>query len=295
MGKIKILKIFSFSLLLFFFIFFFSLSIFLIKNVSLNPLKYALFNINKTICSIKCLGEGTAIPLMIEGLRFIVLSIFLVFFTLSLFKTLKKLYITDKFVRDIETGAKTILKFGIKIKVFSHELPLAFTAGFFKPDIYISSHLFNLLEEKELKGIILHEVQHKKNLDPLKNLIISFISDSISFVPIAKFFKKLYAVCTEILADQNCISSGLKKDELALSFLKVCKIGKMEYSWFFNEPFERIKFLFGEKIKIIPSFKKFLVSIIFAVALIIVIFVPNNEGKLSSFLHHSHVCSYHSK
>ncbi len=293
MRKIKIIRSVSLFLLVSLFLFLFSGSIFLAQNINLNSIKYYFSDINSTLCTIKCLGPGFLMPFSLENIKFFTLSLSLFSFAYSLTKTVERIQKTRKFVREIKKEAKPFSRFGLEINSFSHKLPLAFTAGFLKPEIFISSSLLDSLNERELKGILFHEIHHKKNYDPLKDLFISFISDSLFFIPIAKFLKNIDKLCTEIIADMNSISKGLTREEMALAFLKVCKIRKMEGSWFFNKPLERARFLLGEGMRIFPSFKKLILSIVLLILLSGIIFSPINIESRKSILHHRNVCSYH--
>lgn len=293
MRKTKVIRFLSFFLPLCVFFSFLSGSIFLYEKINLYPLKFAFFDISGTLCSIRCIGNQALFPLFLENLKIFALSLFIFSFLYALFKTIKRIYRTKNFVKKIKKETITVSKFGINTNIFEHNLPLAFTAGFFKPEIYLSTSLTESLNEKEIKGIIFHEIHHKEALHPLKNLIISFISDSLFFLPISRFFKQLYLFCIEIFADMNCISNGLTKEEVALSFLKVCKIRKMENSWFYSEPLERVKFLFEGRLKIFLSAKKIIVSIVLLILLAGVTLSSVEQERFKLFLQHRNVCGYH--
>ncbi len=295
MKKIKIIKAISLSILFIVFFFLFLSSFFLIKNTHFQPLKFAFFNFFSTLCSLKCLGKEISIPFFFETLKLLAIFLFISSLSFATFKIFKKVFRTMEFVKEIKKEAKHVLKFGIKTNIFDHEFPLAFTAGFFKPEIFLSSSLVKTLEENELKSIILHEDQHRKSLDPLKNLIVSFVSDFLFFFPIIQFFKNLYLFSTEIIADMSCISRGMKKEELALAFLKVCKIRNTENSWFFNKPLERIKFIFERKIEFVPSLKKIILSFILLLLIMGLFFTPQDKERFNQFLNHHNTCTYHNE
>lgn len=293
MKKVKLISFLSFFLPLFIFLFLFSGYISLYKMINLYPLKHAFSDISGTFCSIKCLRTTALIPFLFENLKILAISFLTSSLIYGIFKTIRRIYKTEKFLNKIKKEAKPSAKYGINVNIFPHNLPLAFTAGFFKPEIYLSTSLTQFLNEKEIKGIVFHEIHHKKALHPLKSLIISFISDSLFFLPVSKLFKKLYLFCNEIFGDMNSISNGLTKEEIALSFLKVCKIRNMESSRFSNEPIERIKFLFDGKIKIIFSVKKLIISIVVLILLTVITLSSMEKEKFNPFLQHKQVCSYH--
>ncbi len=293
MKKIKIIKNISLSILFIVFFFIPLSSFFLIKNTHFQPLRFVFLNFSSTLCSLKCLGAEVSIPLFIETLKLLAISLFIFSLFYAIFKTFKKIFRTMEFVKGIKRKTRHVLKFGIKTNIFDHALPLAFTAGFFKPEIFLSSSLVETLEENELKGIILHEDQHRKSLDPLKNLIVSFVSDFLFFFPIIQFFKNLYLFSKEIIADMSCISMGVKKEELALAFLKVCKIRNTDSSWFFNKPLERIRFIFERKIEFVPSLKKIILSFILLLSFMGLFLAPQNKERFNQFLNHQTTCTYH--
>lgn len=293
MRKIKVIRFLSFFLPLCVFLSFLLGSIFLYEKINLYPLKFAFSDFSETLCSIKCIGNQALFPLFLESLKILALSLFILSFLYAVFKTIKRIYHTKNFVKKIKKKAIKVSKFGISTNIFVHNFPLAFTAGFFKPEIYLSTSLTRSLNEKEIKGIIFHEIHHKKAFHPLKNIIISFISDTLFFLPISRFFKQLYLFCTEIFADMNCISNGLTKEEIALSFLKVCKIRNTENSWFFSEPLERVKFLFEGRLKIFLSIKRMVVSIVILILLAGATFSSVEQERFKTFLQHRNVCSYH--
>ena len=51
--------------------------------------------------------------------------------------------------------------------------------GFVRPKIVLSTGLMSLLNDDELKAVIYHEMYHKENRDPLKNIfdVTLFIHD----------------------------------------------------------------------------------------------------------------------
>ncbi len=81
---------------------------------------------------------------------------------------------------------------------------------------------------------------------------------------------------------------------MAHLFLKILKIRNTENSWFSNEPLERVKFLLGEKVKILPSLKGILISfILFMLLTLTILSTKNNEERFNPFLQHHEVCNYH--
>lgn len=67
--------------------------------------------------------------------------------------------------------------------VFNSEYNYAFTAGFLKPEVFISKGLVHSLTQGELDKIIKHEESHKRSYDPLKKLIVKTFIKSIIPLP----------------------------------------------------------------------------------------------------------------
>ena len=90
------------------------------------------------------------------------------------------------------------------------ERPMAFTAGIFKPECYVSSALVDRSVPAELAIILDHEFAHKRNYDPLKKWLFHFLSGYF----IRKHSKQLmshYALAVELRADQE---AALRSDNL---------------------------------------------------------------------------------
>ncbi len=79
----------------------------------------------------------------------------------------------------------------------------AFTAGFLRPQIYISSNLLKKLSKKEIDSVITHELIHKNSHDPLKKILIkTFVKIFIPF-PNNKSFISTFILMRESVASIN--------------------------------------------------------------------------------------------
>lgn len=290
MRRINRLKLISLFLLFFIVISLVFLSVLSLRTSKPKYVKSAILNIPSSICSVKCLGFKSLAPFVIGGIK--LFFPFFLFFSLflSISKTIKKILKTKSFLKEIRKSAVNSRKYGVEFKIFDSKLPLAFTAGFLKPEIYISSNLMNSLMEQDIKTIIFHEAYHKKNRDPLKSILLSFLFNFIFFIPISNFLKKIYELSNEIIADMNSIEKGARPQEMASLLLKILSMNNLQSSWFSNASYERIRFLLEEKTSIFPPLCKTFISL----ALIIFgfLFVSNTPTPRSYeyFLDHHKNC-----
>ncbi len=102
--------------------------------------------------------------------------------------------------------------------VFKSSIPKAFTLGFLKPKIYISSSLLKQVSSEELELILLHEKQHCNSYDPLRKLVSNLVKNSLPFFPFKNLMFENYTRLSEILADHaltrvsdNMMNNLLKK------------------------------------------------------------------------------------
>lgn len=85
---------------------------------------------------------------------------------------------------------------GLKVKPDVLVIPttetVSFATGVFKPDIYISEGLLELLNVKELKGVIAHELAHVKLKDTGWDVVMTLIGYLLFFSPFSLFGKEMY-------------------------------------------------------------------------------------------------------
>jgi len=104
-------------------------------------------------------------------------------------------------------------------------LSAAFTTGFLKPEIFISSGMWKMLDEEERNSVIAHEYHHAVERDPLKIIILNFLSDMFFFVPLIKYLNKKFEESMEKSADDEVKRSGVNELSLASALLKVSSTG----------------------------------------------------------------------
>jgi beta-lactamase regulating signal transducer with metallopeptidase domain len=111
-----------------------------------------------------------------------------------------------------------------ELHVIEHDGFIALTIGLFKPKIVLSSFVLTQFDDQEIEAIILHELCHFKNYDPLKVFLVTIILDAINYIPIMKVLVHNYKICKELMADQFVISNMNSSYGLSKALLKVNRI-----------------------------------------------------------------------
>lgn len=99
-------------------------------------------------------------------------------------------------------GLSASLGLSDQITVLATEVPLAFCFGLLKPRICLSTGLINVLTDKELTAVLLHEDYHRHHYDPLRNLVTEILGCLLFFLPIAAELRDLFSAWTELAADR---------------------------------------------------------------------------------------------
>lgn len=114
----------------------------------------------------------------------------------------------------------------VYVNIFdSPHLLVAWTMGILKPEIYLSSGIWNSLKEDEKASVLAHEFHHAAEKDPLKILFLKFIADIFFFVPLIKYLIGKFEEAMEKSADDEVRTHGINELSLATALLKVQKNG----------------------------------------------------------------------
>lgn len=114
-------------------------------------------------------------------------------------------------------------QYGQDVIVIRHSQPFAFTLGLFKPSIFLSTGLMELLDDHELEAVIYHERFHKEHKDPLKMFLLSMFSSAMAYFPILKWCHQHYKTSREVLADDYAMSVQGSSLYLGGALLKLLK------------------------------------------------------------------------
>lgn len=101
--------------------------------------------------------------------------------------------------------------------------PYTFTQGLFRPRVWLSTGLVDLLDQAELQAVLRHERHHLHRRDPLRVLLSRSLAHSLFFVPLASTLRDAYLLDKEIDADA---ASGAD-ESLAAALLKLLRSGNL--------------------------------------------------------------------
>ena len=102
---------------------------------------------------------------------------------------------------------------------------VAFTHGLIRPKIYISTGLLNSLTREEARGVLFHEIHHKKNRDPLRFFLATMLRDTFIYLPIGAYVTRRLHAVKERAADDAVIKRTGDPFVFAETLLKVAMFG----------------------------------------------------------------------
>jgi len=121
------------------------------------------------------------------------------------------------------------------MSVFANaDMPLAFTAGFFRPKVYASEALLDEVPPKELRLVLAHELHHANKKDPLKALILASLAFGFPFLPMFSWLKKRFLEDAEIQADDAALKVVDDPCLLARTLLKLSARATTMFAAFFS-------------------------------------------------------------
>jgi Zn-dependent protease with chaperone function len=246
-------------------------------------------------CNLRCVGIVPFLLVLGEGARAF-LPVFMSFaFLYALYRAGKRVLRTWSFVdraaaKALPAGTIPSVRSMEDVTVFDDILPLAFTGGLFRPRVFVSTRLIQALDEGELRAVLLHERHHQESKDPLKGLLVSFVSDLLFFLPVSRFLKKTYDLTSEMAADARSVARQADPLDLASSLLKVQRLGGAATSWFFDPATERANHLLGERPTIRWPFKRILATLVLLIMAGFVVMVPIRKNVTAMFINHDKTC-----
>jgi len=246
-------------------------------------------------CNLRCLGIMPFLQVIGEAGKAILLVFMTFSFLYALSRTALRILRTLAFVDRAERNAvpfrdNSRFPFLEGVTVFEDRSPLAFTGGFLKPRIFLSTELVEILDEKELRAVILHESHHQRSKDSLKGLVVSFICDFLFFLPVSRFLNKTYHLTSEMTADAYSVSSQADPLDLVGSLLKVQKFNGPAVSWFFDPTTERARRLLGRPSRIPLPIKRTSLTIVLLTITAMIALVPVKKSVSSLFINHDKTC-----
>ncbi len=101
--------------------------------------------------------------------------------------------------------------------------PAAFTIGWLRPRVVVSTAVVEALTDAELDALLLHEAAHASRRDPLRLAIAGFCRDLLFFLPISHALFLLAAEAQERAAD-DAAAAAAGPLEVASALLAVLKL-----------------------------------------------------------------------
>jgi Zn-dependent protease with chaperone function len=123
---------------------------------------------------------------------------------------------TDQIIRDYKPQNNNLI-------VIDHKQTMAFSMGFRKPLIVLSTGLIEMLDRHELEAVIEHEAFHQNNHDSLKIFILQLISQALWFIPLTKWTYQNYKIISELMADEYAVIKTGSELGLGSALLKLIK------------------------------------------------------------------------
>ncbi|WP_152395924.1 M56 family metallopeptidase [Paenibacillus guangzhouensis] len=114
---------------------------------------------------------------------------------------------------------------GTEILVVKDRAFIALTIGMRRPTIVLSSSVFDLFNDDEVKAIILHEWHHCRNRDNVKLFLMKLLTEGFGYLPIMRPIFHYYHTWMELLADRFAMQRMGTEVPLAHVLLKLSKLG----------------------------------------------------------------------
>jgi len=175
---------------------------------------------------------GACQTLLDVCVEFAVASKLFFFWAGSLIAATGLLYATARAAKNIVAAHRALASMPIKRRgavalIIDDSLKTAFTSGFFKPTIYISTGLLKSLDRDELRAVFFHELEHKKNFDPLRFLVFGFIRDAFFYLPAIRLVAARARLRKEHEADDAAAMHPGGPLSLASAMVKVAREGRL--------------------------------------------------------------------
>ena len=109
---------------------------------------------------------------------------------------------------------------GAEVRLLDTTTLVAFVSGLFRPQIYLSPALIEILDRDELRGVLLHEQHHRRTLAPLRGLVLESWQRALGWLPPARHALAARLAALEIEADAAAVARGVEPATLASALVK---------------------------------------------------------------------------
>lgn len=203
----------------------------------------------------------------------------------------------------VQRGLKNLplTKSGSLIVIEDETAACAFTCGILKPKVYITRGLLKRLSFSERKAVLLHELHHKKNRDPLRFFAMAFLKDALYYLPLAKDLEAIQRAKEEKEADDSAISAMREGLSLASALVKVAASGKnlsfANASFSDADPAPRIRRILNgsEDAAKRPPLRNSIASFLIATIVVAALIIPAASGAQAGTACSKDHCELHDK
>lgn len=177
------------------------------------------------------------------------------------------------------------------VYVLATRRPAAYTAGFFRPAVFVSRMILDTLDDEELESLIMHEAAHIVRRDIFYLWFAATLRDLTFFLPISHWLARRFLCEKERAADMFALSLTKDPVTLAAAIVKVSRMGKSMAPAYLpafsdiNSVESRVKRLLGVEYKPKYSARSLIASV--AVSLIIVMSITRVAVALPRASHPS--------
>jgi len=133
--------------------------------------------------------------------------------------SMKRVGLTPRLLRLLEELG---LKSG-RVVLFPSRLSFACTAGLFSPRILLSTRLVESLGDEEVKAVLRHEQSHLRRWDPLRGVLVHFLSQFFFIFPGVDRLLKRLRLDWELKADRYALSFSRSPSDLASALVKISR------------------------------------------------------------------------
>jgi len=158
-------------------------------------------------------GPAAVLGLLVTGL-----AISVVFLAAS--STVRHIRAGRTYVTGLPCGETSTVD-GVACRQVEIGEPLAFCAGYFRPQVYLSRGLIARLSDDELRAVVAHERHHLRRRDPLRRLLARALADGLFFIPVLERTSERYTALGELAADEAAVAALEDRRPLAGALLKL--------------------------------------------------------------------------
>jgi len=182
------------------------LALLLAPVAAVHPLAVHLYVTGVT----RTLGESMELSVVTVVLLAVMSSLPAVFMAAMFVRAMRARRHLDMLARD---SALRIFA-GIEYRQLQCQEILVFTAGIWRPTVYVSHGAEQRLAPKTLRAALLHEDAHRQRRDVLWRFMLTAVAESLPFVPSARRIVERELLRAECSADDHAINKGARRLDL---------------------------------------------------------------------------------